>query len=200
MFIGDFEQAAVWSDNAVKGCKRFLDKVWNLAESCSDSLAYTPANEASIHKCIKKVADDIESMKFNTAIAAMMTLVGEFQKNGCTKGDMKALLVMLSPFAPHIAEELWEMLGFYAQMGFACQQSWPEYDESKTVASEIQMAVQVNGKVRSNIVVPAGADNDAIVAAAQADEKVRKFTDGMALVKSIVVPGRLVNLIVKPQS
>ena len=92
------------------------------------------------------------------------------------------------------------MLGFYAQMGFACQQSWPEYDESKTVASEIQMAVQVNGKVRSNIVVPAGADNDAIVAAAQADEKVRKFTDGMALVKSIVVPGRLVNLIVKPQS
>ena len=200
MFIGDFEQAAVWSDNAVKGCKRFLDKVWNLAESCSDSLAYTPANEASIHKCIKKVADDIESMKFNTAIAAMMTLVGEFQKNGCTKGDMKALLVMLSPFAPHIAEELWETLGFYAQMGFACQQSWPEYDESKTVASEIQMAVQVNGKVRSNIVVPAGADNDAIVAAAQADEKVRKFTDGMALVKSIVVPGRLVNLIVKPQS
>ena len=200
MFIGDFEQAAVWSDNAVKGCKRFLDKVWNLAESCSDSLAYTPANEASIHKCIKNVADDIESMKFNTAIAAMMTLVGEFQKNGCTKGDMKALLVMLSPFAPHIAEELWETLGFYAQMGFACQQSWPEYDESKTVASEIQMAVQVNGKVRSNIVVPAGADNDAIVAAAQADEKVRKFTDGMALVKSIVVPGRLVNLIVKPQS
>ena len=146
------------------------------------------------------MADDIESMKFNTAIAAMMTLVGEFQKNGCTKGDMKALLVMLSPFAPHIAEELWETLGFYAQMGFACQQSWPEYDESKTVASEIQMAVQVNGKVRSNIVVPAGADNDAIVAAAQADEKVRKFTDGMALVKSIVVPGRLVNLIVKPQS
>ncbi|MGN0986153.1 MAG: class I tRNA ligase family protein, partial [Candidatus Enterenecus sp.] len=112
-------------------------------------------------------------------------------------GDMKSLILMLSPFAPHIAEELWEMLGFAGE-GFACQQKWPEYDESKTVAKEIQMAVQVNGKVRANIVVPADADNDAIVSAAQADEKVRKFTDGMTLVKSIVVPGRLVNLIVKP--
>ena len=200
MFIGDFEQAAVWSDNAVKGCKRFLDKVWNLAESCSDSLEQTSANAASLHKCIRKVADDIEAMKFNTAIAAMMTLVGELQKNGCSKGDMKALLVMLSPFAPHIAEELWEMLGFAAELGFACQQSWPEYDESKTVASEITLAVQVGGKLRGSITVPADADNDAIVAAALADEKVRRFTDGMTLVKSIVVPGRLVNLIVKPQS
>ena len=197
MFIGDFEQAAIWSDNAVKGCKRFLDKIWNLAESCDGSLACTAANEAALHKCIKKVADDIESMKFNTAIAAMMTLVGEMQKNGCSKGDMKALLVMLSPFAPHMAEELWEMLGFAGE-GFACQQRWPEYDESKTAASEITMAVQVGGKLRGSIVVPAGADNDAIVAAAMADSKVRKFTDGMQLVKSIVVPGRLVNLIVKP--
>ncbi len=197
MFIGDFEQAAVWSDNAVKGCKRFLDKVWNLAESCSDNLEYTKANEAAVHKTIKKVADDIESMKFNTAIAAMMTLVGDFQKNGCSKGDMKTLVTLLSPFAPHVAEELWEMLGFSAQ-GFVCQQPWPVYDESKTVADTVQMAVQVNGKVRANIVVPAGADNDAIVAAAQADPKVQKFTDGMALVKTVVVPGRLVNLIVKP--
>ena len=196
MFIGDFEQAAIWSDNAVKGCKRFLDKVWNLAESCSDSLEYTRGNEAAIHKTIKKVADDIESMKFNTAIAAMMTLVGDFQKNGCTRGDMKTLVTLLSPFAPHVAEELWEMLG---GEGFVCQQPWPEYDESKTVADTIQMAVQVNGKVRANIVVPADADNDAIVAAAQADAKVQKFTDGMALVKTIVVPKRLVNLIVKPQ-
>ena len=196
MFIGDFEQAAVWSDNAVKGCKRFLDKVWNLAESCTDSLDYTRENEAGVHKCIKKVADDIESMKFNTAIAAMMTLVGDFQKNGCSRGDMKTLVTLLSPFAPHIAEELWEMLG---GSGFVCQQPWPAYDESKTVADTIQMAVQVNGKLRANIVVPADADNDAIVAAAQADPKVQKFTDGMALVKSIVVPKRLVNLIVKPQ-
>ena len=198
MFIGDFEQAAVWSDNAVKGCKRFLDKVWNLAESCSDSLEYTKENEAGIHKCVKKVADDIESMKFNTAIAAMMTLVGELQKNGCSKGDLKALLVMLSPFAPHIAEELWELLGFSAQ-GFACEQKWPEYDASKTVAAEIQMAVQVNGKVRANIVVPAEADQDAIVTAALADAKVQKFSEGMELVKTILVKGKLVNLIFKPR-
>ena len=196
MFIGDFEQAAVWSDQAVKGCKRFLDKVWNLAESCSDSLDYTPANEAAVHKTIKKVADDIEAMKFNTAIAAMMTLVGEFQKNSCSRGDMKTLVTLLSPFAPHVAEELWELLG---GEGFACRQPWPAYDESKTVADTVQMAVQVNGKVRANIVVPVDADNDAVTAAAQADPKVRKFTDGMALVKTIVVPGRLVNLIVKPQ-
>ena len=196
MFIGDFEQAAVWSDQAVKGCKRFLDKVWNLAESCSDSLEYTKENEAGIHKTIKKVADDIESMKFNTAIAAMMTLVGDFQKNGCSKGDMKTLVTLLSPFAPHVAEELWELLG---GEGFVCRQPWPTYDESKTVADTVQMAVQVNGKVRANIIVPADADNEAVTAAAQADPKVRKFTDGMALVKTIVVPGRLVNLIVKPQ-
>ena len=198
MFMGDFEKMAPWQTTAVKGCKRFLDKVWNLAEGCSDSADYTRANEAAIHKCIKKVADDIEAMKFNTAIAAMMTLVGDFQKNGCSKGDMKTLLTLLSPFAPHVAEELWEMLGFAGE-GFVCQQSWPAYDESKTLASEIQMAVQVNGKVRANIIVPADADNDAVVAAAQADAKVQKFTDGMQLVKSIVVPGRLVNLIVKPQ-
>ena len=196
MFIGDFEQAAVWSDQAVKGCKRFLDKVWNLAESCSDSLEYTKENEAGIHKTIKKVADDIEAMKFNTAIAAMMTLVGDFQKNGCSKGDMKTLITLLSPFAPHIAEELWELLG---GEGFVCQQGWPAYDESKTVADTVQLAVQVNGKLRSNIVVPADADNEAIIAAAQADPKVRKFTEGMALVRTIVVMGRLVNLIVKPQ-
>ncbi len=196
MFIGDFEQAAVWSDQAVKGCKRFLDKVWNLAESCSDSLEYTKENEAGIHKTIKKVADDIEAMKFNTAIAAMMTLVGDFQKNGCSKGDMKTLITLLSPFAPHIAEELWELLG---GEGFVCQQGWPAYDESKTVADTVQLAVQVNGKLRSNIVVPADADNEAIIAAAQADPKVRKFTEGMALAKAIVVPKRLVNLIVKPQ-
>jgi leucyl-tRNA synthetase len=196
MFIGDFEQAAVWSDNAVKGCKRFLDKVWNLAESCSDALEYTKDNEAAIHKTIKKVADDIESMKFNTAIAAMMTLVGDFQKNGCSKGDMKTLVTLLSPFAPHVAEELWEMLG---GTGFVCQQLWPAYDESKTATDTVQMAVQVNGKVRANIVVPADADNDAIIAAAQADPKVQKFTDGMELVRTVVVMGRLVNLIVKPQ-
>ncbi len=197
MFIGDFEQAAVWSDNAVKGCKRFLDKVWNLAESCSPDENQSPANQALLHKTIKKVADDIDAMKFNTAIAAMMTLVGDFQKNGCTRGDMKALLVMLSPFAPHIAEELWEMLG---GQGFCCQQSWPAYDESKTVAQSVTIAVQVGGKMRGTVEVPSGSDNAAIEAAVKAEPKIAKFLEGMDVVKVIHVPGKLVNFIVKPRA
>ena len=196
MFIGDFEQAAVWSDQAVKGCKRFLDKVWNLAESCSDSLDYTPANEAAVHKTIKKVADDIEAMKFNTAIAAMMTLVGEFQKNSCSRGDMKTLVTLLSPFAPHVAEELWELLG---GEGFVCRQPWPTYDESKTVADTVEMAVQVGGKVKANIVVDANASDEDVVAAALAEPKIAKLAEGMTLVKSIVVKGKLVSLIFKPR-
>ena len=198
MFIGDFEQAATWSDNAVKGCKRFLDKVWNLSESCSDSLEYTKENEAGIHKCIKKVADDIENMKFNTAIAAMMTLVGDFQKNGCTKGDMKTLITLLSPFAPHIAEELWENLGFAGE-GMACQQSWPVYDESKTVASTVTIAVQVSGKLRGTVEVPAGSGNEVIEAAAKEIPTVAKFLAPLDIVKVIHVPGKLVNFIGKPK-
>ena len=198
MFIGDFEQAATWSDNAVKGCKRFLDKVWNLSESCSDSLEYTKENEAGIHKCIKKVADDIENMKFNTAIAAMMTLVGDFQKNGCTKGDTKTLITLLSPFAPHIAEELWENLGFAGE-GMACQQSWPVYDESKTVASTVTIAVQVSGKLRGTVEVPAGSGNEVIEAAAKEIPTVAKFLAPLDIVKVIHVPGKLVNFIGKPK-
>ena len=197
MFLGDFEKAAPWQTNAVKGCKRFLDRVWALADKCTDSPDYTPANEASIHKAIRKVADDIEAMKFNTAIAVMMSLVNDYYANGCSKGDMRTLLLLLSPFAPHIAEELWELLGFE---GMACQQSWPAYDESKTVEDTIQMAVQVNGKVRANIVVPADAEQDTIVAAAMAEPKVQKFSAGMSLVKTILVKGKLVNLIFKPQA
>ena len=195
MFIGDFEKAAAWSDSAVRGCKRFLDKVWNMAESCTDSLAYTPANEPGIHKCIKKVADDIEAMKFNTAIAAMMTLMGDFQKNGCSKGDMKTLLTLLSPFAPHMCEELWEMLG---GEGFVCQQSWPVYDESKTVAATVEMAVQVQGKLRGTVVVDMDSDQDTVVAAAKGVDKVARAIQGMDIVKVIFVKNKLVNLIVKP--
>ena len=196
MFIGDFEKAASWSDNAVKGCKRFLDRVWNLSENLTDSLEYTPANESAIHKAIKKVSDDIEAMKFNTAIAALMALVNDFYANGCSKGDYKTLLLMLSPFAPHMVEELWETLGFNAD-GMACQQTWPVYDESKTVAAEVQMAVQVCGKLRATITVPVDSDEAAVVAAALADPKVQKFTEGKNLVKTILVPNKLVNLIAK---
>ena len=202
MFIGDFEKAAAWSTNAVKGCKRFLDRVWNLAlDQEHTGEEYSKANEAAVHKAIKKVSEDIEAMKFNTAIAALMALVNDFYANGASRGDIKALLLMLSPFAPHMCEELWELMGFAAEYrGMACQQSWPEYDAAKTVSDTIQMAVQVGGKLRANIVVPTDSDDEAVVAAALAEPKIAKMAEGMELVKSIVVKGRLVNLIFKPRA
>ena len=200
MFIGDFEKAATWSNDAVKGSKRFLDRVWNLAESASDSYDVTPANEAIIHKTVKKVTEDIDSLKMNTAIAALMTLVNELSANGCTRGDLRYLILLLNPFAPHITEELWENLGFAAQTGkMCCQAQWPEFDESKTVATTVSMAVQVNGKLKGTITMPTGSEEAAVVAAAMAVEKVAKATEGMKVVKTILVKDRLVNLIVKPQ-
>ncbi len=199
MFIGDFEKAAAWSDNAVKGCRRFLDRVWNLADQLTDSSDYTPANESAIHKAIKKVSDDIEALKFNTAIATLMALVNDFYANGCSKGDMRTLLLLLSPFAPHMAEELWESLGFNSD-GMACQQAWPVYDESKTVASEVTLAVQVGGKLKTTIQVPVDSEQEAVLAAALADPKVAKLADGMELVKTILVKNKLVNLIFKPKA
>ena len=198
MFIGDFEKAVSWSSEAVKGSKRFLDRVWNLAESAGESYEVTPANEPAIHKTIKKVTDDIDNLKMNTAIAALMTLVNEFYANGCTRGDMRYLLLLLSPFAPHIVEELWENLGFAAQEGkMACQTQWPTYDESKTVASTVEMAVQVNGKLRGTIQIAVDSEEKAVVDAAMALDKVQKAAEGKQLVKTILVKNKLVNLIVK---
>lgn len=199
MFVGDFAKAAAWSPKAVAGCKRFLDRVWNLYERCSDALDYSKENEAAIHKAIKKVSDDIEAMKFNTAIATLMALVNDFYANGATKGDMKALILMLSPFAPHICEEMWANLGFE---GLVCVQPWPKYDASKTLASVVQIAVQVSGKVRANIQVSAEADDDEVVAEALADSKIQKQAEGKELIKKIVVRSKdrqikLVNLIFK---
>ena len=198
MFIGDFEKAASWSDNAVKGCRRFLDRVWNLAEQLTDSMDYTPENESAIHKAIKKVSDDIDSMKFNTAIAALMALVNDFYQKGCSKGDFRTLLLMLSPFAPHMVEELWKDLGF-DDVGMACVQPWPSYDETKTVASTVTLAVQVGGKLKTTIEVPTDSDEATVVAAALADPKVAKSGEGMELVKTILVKNKLVNLIFKPK-
>ena len=199
MFIGDFEKAAAWSPNAVKGCKRFLDRVWNLCEMEREGEDYSAANEAAIHKAIKKVNEDIEAMKFNTAIAALMALVNDFYTNGASRGDMKALILMLSPFAPHICEEMWEMMGFAAQEGkMACQMSWPAYDESKTVAASIEMAVQIQGKLRGTITVPVDSDEAAVVAAARQVDKVARALEGMEIVKVIHVKNKLVNLILKP--
>jgi leucyl-tRNA synthetase len=198
MFIGDFEKTATWSDEAVKGSKRFLDRCFNLLDLVKDDLSVTPANEALIHKTIKKVGDDILELKMNTAIAALMTLVNQFYANGCTKGDLKPFITLLSPFAPHLAEEMWEILGFSASEGkMAMQMSWPEYDESKTVDKKREMAVQVNGKLRSTIIVDSDADEDTVIQAALADEKIQRQMVGMELVKTIVVKNRIVNLILK---
>ena len=200
MFVGDFEQAATWSTDAVKGSKRFLDKVWNLAEAAADSQELTPANEAILHKTIKKVTDDIDTLKMNTAIAAMMTAVNEMTANGVTRGDMGILLRLLNPFAPHITEELWEQLGFAAKTGkMCCQAEWPVYDASKTVASSVEMAIQVNGKMKGTVTVAVDSDEETVKAAALSVDKVQKATEGMQIVKTILVKNRLINLIVKPR-
>ena len=200
MFIGDFEKAAAWSANGVKGCKRFLDRVWNLATDQEHTgEEYSKVNEAAVHKAIKKVSEDIEAMKFNTAIAALMALVNDFYANGASRGDMKALILMLSPFAPHICEEMWENMGFAAAEGkMACQMAWPVYDESKTIASEVEMAVQIQGKLRGSVKVPMDSDEATVVAAAKAVDKVARQLEGMEIVKVIHVKNKLVNLIVKP--
>ena len=196
MFIGDFEKAVPWNDTAVKGCKRFLDRVWNVAsEKINGSEEYSADNEKAVHRTIKKVGEDIENMKFNTAIASLMTLVNQFYQCKPGRGDIKALLTLLSPFAPHIAEELWEIQGFEAM---ACQQKWPEYDEAKTLDDEKEIAVQVNGKVKATVTVPADCDDKTALDAACADEKIKKLMEGMEIVKSIVVKNKLVNIILKP--
>ena len=197
MFIGDFEKAAAWSDNAVKGCKRFLDRIWNLADQVKDADAYSKDNEAAIHKTIKKVSDDIENMKFNTAIAALMSLTNQFYDKGVNKAEFKTMLQLLSPFAPHMADELWERFGFE---GMACTSSWPVYDESKTVASEVTIAVQVGGKLKTTVTIPTDSEQDAVLAVVTADSKIQKLMEGKDLVKVIHVPNKLMNLILKPKA
>ena len=199
MFIGDFEKTATWSDEAVKGSKRFLDRCWNLMDQSQDDFAVSAKNESLIHKTIKKVGDDIENLKLNTAIAALMTMVNEFYTNGVTKGDLGQLILLLSPFAPHIAEEMWELLGFAEKEGkMAMQMPWPQYDESKTVDASVEIAVQVNGKLRGTVIVPTDSDQDTVVAAAAAEKKVQRYLEGMEVFKVIFRPNRLLNLVVRP--
>lgn len=196
MFLGDFEKAAPWQEKAVKGCKRFLDKVWNFAENrIEGSEALSKENEVSINKTIKKVGEDIEEMKFNTAIAQLMALVNEFSAHAPSRGDIKVLLTLVSPFAPHIADELWEIQGFE---GHACTQPWPKYDEAKLVESEKEIAIQVNGKLRCTAVVPMDAEDEVVLDIVKSQEKIKKAMEGMELVKTIVVKNKLVNLILRP--
>ena len=201
MFIGYFEKAVSWANEAVKGSKRFLDRVWNLGESCSDDESITPANEMIIHKTVKKVSEDIEELKMNTAIAAMMTMVNEFTSRGCSKGDLEVLLKLLSPFAPHIVEEIWEMKGFAEKYGKMCMQTeWPTWDESKTVESSVEMAVQVAGKLKGTVVVPMDSDQDTVMAEAAKLEKVQRAMEGMDVVKVIFKTNKILNLILKPKA
>ena len=199
MFIGDFEKAVTWSNEAVKGSKRFLDRCWNLMELAQESDEISGKNASIIHKTIKKVTTDIDDLKMNTAIAALMAMVNEFYSSGLTRGDLQQLMLMLSPFAPHMVEEMWELTGYAAKTGkMAMQMPWPTWDESKTVDSHVEMAVQVNGKLKGTVTVAMDSDEETVKAAALALEKVQKATGDMTVVKTILVKNKLINLIVKP--
>ena len=196
MFIGDFEKSAPWSTNSIKGCRRFIDRVWGLQDMVVEGDTYTKALEKSIHRTIKKVGEDIEDMKFNTAIAAMMALLNEIDKvKTLNKADFKALLSMLNPFAPHITEELWETMGFE---GFCSLADFPTYDEAMCKDDEIEIPVQINGKLRSRIVIPNGADQATAMDLAKKDEKVAyELSNGATIVKEIYIPNKLVNIVIK---
>ena len=194
MFIGDFEKAAPWSPKSIKGCRRFLERVWSLAEKVQDGDEYSKEHEALMHRTIKKVGEDADNLKANTAIAALMTMLNEFYDKGVNKAEYKTFLALLNPFAPHITEELWQQLGENGLLSIA---PWPQYDESKTVESTVEMAVQVNGKLKGTIKLAADADKQAAIDAALAEEKVQHAIEGKQIVKQIVVPGKIVNIVVK---
>ncbi len=195
MFLGAFDQSTPWSQQGLKGCYKFIEKVWNLQNILTDEEGYSPELEKAMHKTIKKVGEDFERMKFNTAIATMMSLLNDITKKGSiTKGEYKTFITLLNPVAPHMTEELWEMLG---GEGLLSLTKWPEYDEAKTIDDEVEIVVQVNGKIRDKILVPAGLDRNELEAAAMESDRIKALTDGKTIVKVIAVPGKLVNVVVK---
>ncbi len=194
LFMGDYASAAPWSESSVKGCKRFLDRVAGLTELVRDTGA-TPSLESAFHKTVKKVTDDIEDMKFNTAIAAMMGLLNDIYENGSlTRDELVTFISLLCPFAPHLCEEIWEGLG---GKGFLSLAPWPEYDEGKTVDDEIEIAVQICGKLRATIRIPRELPKDEAIAVAKADEKIAAMLQGKQILKEIYVPGKIVNIVAK---
>ncbi|MFR1794039.1 leucine--tRNA ligase [Ruminococcus bicirculans (ex Wegman et al. 2014)] len=195
LFMGDYEKAAPWSESSVKGCKRFVDRIWALQDKVVDSDEYSDKLRTLMHKTIKKVSDDIESMKFNTAIAAMMTLLNEIYNVGSiTKKEFRDLLIILNPFAPHVTEELYQMIGCE---GVLDEQEWVTYDEALCKDDTIEIVCQINGKVKSKLTIPTDAARDDVIALAKADEAIVKATEGKNIVKEIYVPNKLVNLVVK---
>lgn len=196
LFMGDYEKAAPWSESSVKGCKRFIDRIWNLQEILKDGDAYSEKLESAFHKTVKKVSEDIETLKYNTAIAALMTLLNNIYDAGeINRAELKTLLILVNPFAPHVTEEMWSTLG-YGEM-LAKDAVWPAYDPEKCVDSTIEIAVQVNGKLRGKLVVAADISAEDAIAAAKADEKVQSFLTDKNVVKEIYVPGKLVNIVAK---
>ncbi len=195
MFIGDYEKAAVWVDNSVKGCKRFLDRVWKLQEILTDEEDCSKKHVSLMHRTIKKVTQDYEAMKFNTAIAAMMSAINEFYDSGyITRGELKTFITLLNPIAPHITEEIWEEQKYDGMLN---QTTWPVWDEEKTVEDEIEMPVQINGKVRGKVIISKDADLTEAKAKANEDDNIQKFLEGKIIVKEIYVPGKIFNIVVK---
>ncbi len=193
MFIGDFEKAAPWNSDSIKGCKRFLERFWNLQDIVVDGDAYSSELEALMHKTIKKVTEDIDNLKCNTAIAAMMTLINKiYEKGSITKAELKTLTVLLNPFAPHITEEMWELMQFG---GMVNEAQWPVYDEAKTVENSVEIVLQIMGKVRSRITIPVDMPKEKVLALAKADEKIAAAIEGKTIKKEIYVPGKLVNIV-----
>ena len=197
LFMGDYEKAAPWSETGVRGCKRFIDRVWGMLDILTDGDSYSPELESAMHKVVKKVSSDIENMKYNTAIAAMMSLVNDiYAKGSVNRAELKTFITLLNPFAPHITEEMWQVMGLGGMLN---QTEWPTYDESKCVDNEIEIAVQINGKVRDRLVISADADSDEVIAAAKSLDKIAEAVSGMQIIKELYVKGRLVNIVVKPQ-
>lgn len=196
MFIGDFEKSAAWQEEGVIGCRKFLDRVWRMQEIVVDGDAFSPELEVLMNQTIKKVSDDFETLKYNTALAQLMTLSNEMrQKGSITKKEMEAFLVLLNPVAPHITEEMWERLGFAGQI--ATDAKWPVWDENKLESDTIEMPVQVNGKVRATIEIGASEEKESVLNKAKANEQVQKFLDGKSIVKEIYIPKKILNIVVK---
>ena len=195
LFMGDYEKAAPWSKSSVKGCKRFIDRTWALQDILTDGDEYSKELESAFHKTIKKVSDDIEGMKFNTAIAALMTLLNDiYAKGSINKAELKTYVTLLNPFAPHITEEIWEAQGFG---GMLADGHWVDYDEAKCVDDEIEIVAQINGKVRAKLMIPSEIDSAEAIALAKKDPVIAAAIDGKHIVKELYVKGRLVNIVVK---
>ena len=195
MFIGAFDQATPWSINGVKGCYRFIERVWNLQELLTDEEGLSEDLEKAFHKTIKKVTEDYDKMKFNTGIAALMALINDIYKKGSiTRGELKIFITLLNPAAPHLTEEMWVNAGFE---GFLHETTWPKYDEGKTVDDTVEIVAQINGKVKDKIQIATNISKDEMEAVALQNEKIKALIEGKTVVKVICVPGKLVNIVVK---